>query len=127
MANAMPEYGGTVLRPGASGPDIALVQRWLGGLNVDGRYGTYSTNRLHQEELPAIVILDSQGVTGRAQVILHLRQIVRLLRKGQLHSGRRIRSIDKVHKLAPRGTRTHHCQSHGRKQYIFQKALIHLQ
>lgn len=39
MANAMPEYGGTVLRPGASGPDIALVQRWLGGLNVDGRYG----------------------------------------------------------------------------------------
>ena len=40
MANAMPEYGGTVLRPGASGPDIALVQRWLGGLNVDGRYGT---------------------------------------------------------------------------------------
>ena len=25
---------------GASGPDIALVQRWLGGLNVDGRYGT---------------------------------------------------------------------------------------
>lgn len=40
MANAMPEYGGIVLRPGASGPDIALVQRWLGGLNVDGRYGT---------------------------------------------------------------------------------------
>lgn len=39
MANAMPEYGGTVLRPGHPA-DIALVQRWLGGLNVDGRYGT---------------------------------------------------------------------------------------
>ena len=48
MANAMPEYGGTVLRPGASGPDIALVQRWLGGLNVDGpkpQCGGFSGNR----------------------------------------------------------------------------------
>ena len=40
MANTMPAYGGTVVRPGASGPDIALIQRWLGGLTVDGRYGS---------------------------------------------------------------------------------------
>lgn len=40
MANAMPGIWRNRAAAGASGPDIALVQRWLGGLNVDGRYGT---------------------------------------------------------------------------------------
>lgn len=43
---AQPVYNGSVLRSGSSGPDVALVQRWLnglhsrwpsiGGLTVDG-------------------------------------------------------------------------------------------
>lgn len=40
MANTIPAYGGNVLHQGTSGPDIALIQRWLGGLTVDGRYGS---------------------------------------------------------------------------------------
>ena len=62
MANAMPEYGGTVLRPGASGPDIALVQRWLGGLNVDGRYGT--STRASAPPLSRVPVFRIPGYPG---------------------------------------------------------------
>ena len=72
MANAMPEYGGTVLRPGASGPDIALVQRWLGGLNVDGRYGTSTetaVRRFQREQglkIDGHVGRDTRGATVKS-------------------------------------------------------------
>lgn len=49
-SNARPPYGGTVYRGGSSGPDVALIQRWLNGarsrwpairpVTVDGKYGS---------------------------------------------------------------------------------------
>ena len=46
---AEPAFFGTILRRGSSGPDVALVQRWLNSahdrypaintVSVDGRYG----------------------------------------------------------------------------------------
>lgn len=49
-SNAQPPYWGKVLRSGAQGPDVALVQTWLNGirsrwsairkLKVDGKYGS---------------------------------------------------------------------------------------
>lgn len=49
-SNAQPPYWGKILRSGAKGPDVALVQTWLNGirvrwgvirkLKVDGRYGS---------------------------------------------------------------------------------------
>ena len=39
-SSAMPPYGGAVLRDGSRGPDVALVQRWLSGVAVDGRFGS---------------------------------------------------------------------------------------
>ena len=70
MANAMPEYGGTVLRPGASGPDIALVQRWLGGLNVDGRYGTSTETAVRRFQREQGLKID--GHVGRPPVFFHI-------------------------------------------------------
>lgn len=47
---AKPAYNGTVLRQGSSGPDVALIQRWLNSarstypnlasVTVDGQYGS---------------------------------------------------------------------------------------
>lgn len=49
-SNALPPYAGSVYRSGATGPDVALIQRWLNGvrahwpviqnLTVDGKYGS---------------------------------------------------------------------------------------
>jgi peptidoglycan hydrolase-like protein with peptidoglycan-binding domain len=50
---AQPPYWGVVLQSGSSGPDVALIQRWLNGirerwpiihqLTVDGRFGSATT------------------------------------------------------------------------------------
>lgn len=47
-SNAMPPYGGTVLREGSRGPDVSLIQRWLGGVSVDGRFGSKTDAAIRQ-------------------------------------------------------------------------------
>lgn len=72
--SVLPPYGGSVLQNGSSGPDVALVQRWLNGLrgkwpvlrpvSVDGRYGsgTAAAVKLFQ----ALTGLKEDGRVGSA-------------------------------------------------------------
>ena len=69
---AQPTYFGTILREGASGPDVALVQKWLNAarnryasipaLDVDGNYGPATQNavRMYQRD----VGLSADGTVG---------------------------------------------------------------
>ncbi len=69
---AQPAYGGTLLRQGSDGPDVALVQQWLNEaqkrypelpkLTVDGRFGpdTAKAVRMFQK----LAGLSADGIVG---------------------------------------------------------------
>ena len=71
-SNAKPAYFGRVLQRGSSGPDVALVQRWLDGararyptlprVNVDGAFGadTAAAVRAYQK----LLALGADGEVG---------------------------------------------------------------
>lgn len=71
-STALPAFYGTILREGASGPDVALAQEWLNAarmryptlpsLTVDGRYGpdTTAAVRIYQR----MAGLKADGVIG---------------------------------------------------------------
>lgn len=73
-AAARPPYFGTVLRRGASGPDVALVQTWLDGLRgsrpalpaltVDGRFGENTREAVKRFQAEAGLAAD--GAVGPA-------------------------------------------------------------
>ncbi|MGN0983269.1 MAG: peptidoglycan-binding protein [Gemmiger sp.] len=70
---SQPVYYGTVLRSGSSGPDVALVQRWLnslhdrypsiGNLTVDGRFG--SGTEASVRNFQTVAGLTRDGEVGR--------------------------------------------------------------
>lgn len=70
---AQPVYNGSVLRSGSSGPDVALVQRWLnglhsrwpsiGGLTVDGRFGGDTASSVRNFQ--TVAGLSRDGAVGR--------------------------------------------------------------
>lgn len=73
MAIAQPAYGGTALRSGSSGPDVALVQTWLNGVrgewpgipavSVDGKFGSNTAAAVRAFQIAAG--LQSDGVVGQ--------------------------------------------------------------
>lgn len=69
---AEPAFFGTILRRGASGPDVALVQRWLNSahdrypaintVSVDGRYGAATVSAVRSFQTAAG--LNDDGAVG---------------------------------------------------------------
>ncbi|MDD4849796.1 MAG: peptidoglycan-binding protein [Gemmiger sp.] len=67
-----PPYWGVVLRSGSSGPDVALVQRWLNGvrtrwpaipaLTVDGKFGAGTASAV--KTFQTVVGLTADGAVG---------------------------------------------------------------
>lgn len=69
---AVPPYWGVVLQNGSSGPDVALIQRWLNGihtkwsiihlLTVDGKYGSNTASAV--KTFQTLVGLQADGEVG---------------------------------------------------------------